>query len=129
MTSYDYIIVDEVHHIKADSYRPILKRFDPKILLGLTATPERMDGGDITEDFHNKIAAEIRLPEALNRKLLSPFQYFALSDAIDLSMVNWRNGKYEVKELTKLYTENDRRVSDIIHNCEEYLTDIHDVQA
>lgn len=126
---YDYIIVDEVHHIKAESYRPILKRFDPQILLGLTATPERMDGGDIAEDFHNKIAAEIRLPEALNRKLLSPFQYFALSDAIDLSNVNWRNGKYEVRELTKLYTENDRRVSDIIHNCEEYLTDVHDVQA
>ncbi|MEP6261459.1 MAG: DUF3427 domain-containing protein [Gillisia sp.] len=126
---FDYIIIDEVHHIIADSYRPILKKFDPQILLGLTATPERMDGGDIAEDFHNKIAAEIRLPEALNRKLLSPFQYFALSDTIDLSNVNWRNGRYEVNELTKLYTEDDRRVSDIIHNCEEYLTDIHDVQA
>ena len=56
---FDYIIVDEVHHIKADSYRPILKRFNPQILLGLTATPERMDGGDITEDFHNKIAARL----------------------------------------------------------------------
>lgn len=126
---FEYIIVDEVHHIKAESYRPILKRFNPKILLGLTATPERTDGGDIAEDFHNKIAAEIRLPEALNRKLLSPFQYFALSDAVDLSQVNWKNGRYEIRELTKLYTENDRRVSDIIHNCEEYLTDIHDVQA
>lgn len=126
---FDYVIVDEVHHIKAESYRPILNRFHPKIILGLTATPERMDGGDITEDFHNKIAAEIRLPEALNRKLLSPFQYFALSDSIDLSNVNWRNGKYEIKELTKLYTENDRRVSDIISNCEKYLTDVHDVQA
>ncbi|MFN4763189.1 DUF3427 domain-containing protein [Gillisia sp. Q332] len=125
---FDYIIVDEVHHIKANSYRPILKRFEPQILLGLTATPERMDGGDIAEDFHNKIAAEIRLPEALNRKLLSPFQYFALSDTIDLSNVQWR-GKYEIKELTKLYTENDRRVSDIIRNCEDYLTDINDVQA
>ncbi|GAA4308679.1 DUF3427 domain-containing protein [Pontixanthobacter gangjinensis] len=126
---FDYIIVDEVHHIKADSYRPILKRFNPKILLGLTATPERMDGGDITEDFHNKIAAEIRLPEALNRKLLSPFQYFALSDSIDLTNVSWKNGKYEIKELTKLYTENDRRVGDILKNCEDYLTDVNDVQA
>jgi len=126
---YDYIIVDEVHHIKADSYRPILRRFNPQILLGLTATPERMDGGDITEDFHNKIAAEIRLPEALNRKLLSPFQYFALSDSIDLTNVSWKNGKYEIKELTKLYTENDRRVGDILKNCEEYLTDVNDVQA
>lgn len=125
---FNYIIIDEVHHIKADSYRPILKRFNPKILLGLTATPERMDGGDIAEDFHNRIAAEIRLPEALNRKLLSPFQYFALSDSVDLSSVQWQ-GKYEVKELTKLYTENDRRLADIIKNCEEYLTDINDVQA
>ncbi|MBZ9631298.1 DUF3427 domain-containing protein [Salegentibacter sp. LM13S] len=125
---FDYIIVDEVHHIKANSYRPILHRFEPEILLGLTATPERMDGGDITEDFHNKIAAEIRLPEALNRKLLSPFQYFALSDTVDLSNVKW-NGKYEIRELTKLYTEDDHRVADIIKNCEEYLTDINNVQA
>ncbi len=126
---FDYIIVDEVHHIKAESYRPILKRFNPKILLGLTATPERMDGGDITEDFHNKIAAEIRLPEALNRKLLSPFQYFALSDSIDLTSIKWKQGRYDINELTKLYTENDRRLSDILKNCEEYLTDVNDVQA
>ena len=126
---FDYIIVDEVHHIKAESYRPILKRFSPQILLGLTATPERMDGGDITEDFYNKIAAEIRLPEALNRKLLSPFQYFALSDSIDLTTVNWRQGKYDINELTKLYTEDDRRLGDILKNCEEYLTDVNDVQA
>lgn len=126
---FDFIIVDEVHHIQADSYRPILKTFQPKILLGLTATPERMDGGDITEDFHNKIAAEIRLPEALNRKLLSPFQYFALSDTVDLSNVSWKNGRYEINELTKLYTENDRRVGDILKNCEDYLTDVNDVQA
>jgi superfamily II DNA or RNA helicase len=125
---FDYIIVDEVHHIKANTYRPILYRFEPSILLGLTATPERMDGGDIAEDFHNKIAAEIRLPEALNRKLLSPFQYFALSDTVDLSNVNW-NGRYEIRELTKIYTEDDHRVADIIKNCEEYLTDINDVQA
>ncbi|SHG08157.1 Superfamily II DNA or RNA helicase [Salegentibacter echinorum] len=125
---FDYIIVDEVHHIKANSYRPILERFKPKILLGLTATPERMDGGDITEDFQNKIAAEIRLPEALNRKLLSPFQYFAVSDTVDLSEVKW-NGKYEIRELTKLYTEDEHRVASIIKNCEEYLTDINDVQA
>ncbi len=73
---YDFIVVDEVHHITADSYRPILEKFKPKILLGLTATPERMDNADILADFDNTIAAEIRLPEALNRKLLCPFQYF-----------------------------------------------------
>lgn len=126
---YDYIIIDEVHHIKANSYRPILKRFTPNLLLGLTATPERMDGGDITEDFCHRIAAEIRLPEALNRKLLSPFQYFATSDTVDLSHVSWRNGRYDKNELSKLYTEEDRRVGDILKSCQEYLTDIHDVRA
>lgn len=126
---FDYIIIDEVHHIAASSYRPILDKFRPSVLLGLTATPERGDGEDILKDFCGVIAAEIRLPEALNRKLLSPFQYFALSDKVDLSKLSWKNGKYEINELTKLYTEDDRRVSDILTNCEKYLTDIHDVIA
>lgn len=126
---YDFIIIDEVHHIAADSYRKILKKFSPQILLGLTATPERGDGDDILKDFSGVIAAEIRLPEALNRKILCPFQYFALSDSIDLSKVSWRNGKYEINELTKIYTEEDRRVGEIISNCEKYLNDITDVRA
>lgn len=126
---FDFIIIDEVHHIAASSYRPILDKFKPKVLLGLTATPERGDGEDILKDFCNVIAAEIRLPEALNRKLLSPFQYFAISDNVDLSKLSWKNGKYEINELTKLYTEGDRRVSDILTNCEKYLTDVNDVIA
>jgi superfamily II DNA or RNA helicase len=126
---YDFIIIDEVHHIAADSYRPILSHFEPSILLGLTATPERMDGADILKDFSDTIAAEIRLPEALNRKLLCPFQYFGISDGVDISRVSWRNGKYDVAELTKLYTGEKQRVGDIINNCEKYLTDIYDVRA
>ncbi|MDP3466778.1 MAG: DUF3427 domain-containing protein [Daejeonella sp.] len=126
---FDFIIIDEVHHIVANSYRPIIEKFNPKILLGLTATPERMDGEDIQLDFCNTIAAEIRLPEALNRKLLSPFQYFAVSDSVDLSKINWNGGKYEINELTKLYTEDDRRVGEILNNCEKYLTDVNDVRA
>ncbi|WP_439695548.1 DUF3427 domain-containing protein [Mucilaginibacter sp. AW1-7] len=126
---YDFIIIDEVHHIAASSYRPILAQFDPQVLLGLTATPERGDGEDILKDFCGVIAAEIRLPEALNRKLLSPFQYFALSDNVDLSKLSWKNGRYEINELTKLYTESDRRVGDILANCDKYLTDVHDVRA
>jgi len=126
---YDFIIIDEVHHIAASSYRPILAQFEPQVLLGLTATPERSDGEDILKDFCGVIAAEIRLPEALNRKLLSPFQYFALSDSVDLSKLSWKNGRYEINELTKLYTESDRRVGDILANCDKYLTDVHDVRA
>jgi superfamily II DNA or RNA helicase len=126
---YDFIIIDEVHHIAASSYRPILNKFNPKILLGLTATPERMDGEDILKDFCKTIAAEIRLPEALNRKLLTPFQYFAVSDSVDLSRVTWKNGRYEINELTKLYTEDDRRVGEILANCDKYLTDVQEVRA
>ncbi len=126
---YDFIIIDEVHHIAANSYRPVLKQFEPSILLGLTATPERMDGADILMDFSDTIAAEIRLPEALNRKLLCPFQYFGISDSVDVSRVSWRNGKYDVRELTNLYTGEKQRVGDIISNCENYLTDIYDVRA
>jgi len=126
---YDFIIVDEVHHIAAASYRPILSHFNPTILLGLTATPERMDGEDILKDFCENIAAEIRLPEALNRRLLCPFQYFGITDSVDLSHVQWQNGKYLPSELTRLYTQNDRRVSEIIFNLNKYLKDINDVRA
>ena len=126
---YDFIVVDEVHHIAASSYRPILNHFFPKILLGLTATPERMDGADILEDFSGTIAAEIRLPEALNRRLLCPFQYFGISDSIDLSHVQWQNGKYLPSELTQIYTHNDKRVGEIITNLNKYLRDIDDVRA
>jgi len=126
---YDFIIVDEVHHIAASSYRPILNRFNPKILLGLTATPERMDGEDILKDFSNTIAAEIRLPEALNRKLLCPFQYFGITDSVDLSNTTWQNGRYLPSELTKLYTQNDKRVGEIITNLNKYVKNIDDVRA
>jgi superfamily II DNA or RNA helicase len=126
---YDFIIIDEVHHIAADSYRPILERFTPQILLGLTATPERMDNKNILEDFCNVIAAEIRLPEALNRKLLCPFQYFGITDSIDLSSVPWSNGRYVPSELTKIYTSSDDRVRNIIKNLKEYLNNIHNVRA
>jgi type I site-specific restriction endonuclease len=88
-----------------------------------------MDGGDILEDFENKIAAEIRLPEAMNRKLLCPFQYFGITDSVDLTNVNWVRGKYVASELTNLYTENDRRVREIIDALEKYTKDINDVRT
>jgi superfamily II DNA or RNA helicase len=126
---FDYIVIDECHHLTANSYRATINYFKPKILLGLTATPERMDGGDIQEDFHNRIAAEIRLPEALNRKLLCPFQYFGISDSIDLSNVGWERGRYVASQLTNIYTANDRRVSEIIQALEKYTKDKSDVRA
>lgn len=126
---YDFIILDEAHHGPASSYRSFLNYFKPKILLGLTATPERMDNENILEDFCNRIAAEIRLPEALNKKLLCPFQYFGITDSIDLTNVKWEKGKYLASELTSLYTKNDVRVGEIISNLNKYTNDINDVRA
>ena len=73
---YDYVVFDECHHIPVKTYQTLINYFRPIVLLGLTATPDRMDDLDILKGFDNHIAAEIRLPEALNRKLLCPFQYF-----------------------------------------------------
>ena len=101
---YDYIVVDEFHHAAAPTYQKLLEYYQPKILLGLTATPERMDGKNILDYFSGRIAAEIRLPEAIDRKLLCPFQYFGVTDTTDLSSLKWRTGGYDKNELSNLYT-------------------------
>nr|MCR5238314.1 DEAD/DEAH box helicase family protein [Lachnospiraceae bacterium] len=99
---YDFIVVDEFHHAAAPIYKEPLEKFSSKILLGLTATPERMDGEDILHYFNNRIAAEIRLPEAIDRKLLCPFQYFGISDEIDYSEIKWSRGGYDRQELSNI---------------------------
>ena len=77
---YDYIVIDEAHHSQADSYRKLFSHFHPQLLIGLTATPERMDGKDLRPDFGGRISAEIRLPQALQAGLLTPFQYLCVVD-------------------------------------------------
>ncbi|MCR4939323.1 MAG: DEAD/DEAH box helicase [Treponemataceae bacterium] len=77
---FDYIIIDEVHHAGAESYKKVIDYFEPKFLLGLTATPERTDGFDIFSMFQNNIAYEIRLQKAMEADLLCPFHYYGLSD-------------------------------------------------
>lgn len=126
---YDYIVIDEVHHVAAKSYRAVLAHFTPTILLGLTATPERHDGTDILTDFCHVIAAEIRLPEAINQRHLSPFQYFAIDDDTDLTQISWSKGRYDVGQLTHLYTYNDQRVTRIIQSLDEIVTDISKMRA
>ena len=130
---YDYIIVDEFHHAAAPTYQFVLSHFKPQILLGLTATPERMDGKDVLEYFDGRIAAEIRLPEAIERKLLCPFQYFGVSDEVDLSEVKWTRGGYDKTELSNIYSLNrtiaERRAAHIINSINKYVTDINDVHG
>ena len=77
---FDYIVVDEGHKAGALSYLEVIKYFEPKFLLGMTASPERTDGYNIYDLFDNNIAHEIRLQEALEEDLLCPFHYFGISD-------------------------------------------------
>jgi len=126
---YDYIVIDEVHHIAANSYRGLLEYFSPKILLGLTATPERHDGQNILDDFCGVIAAEIRLPEAINQRYLCPFQYFAIDDDTDLRNIKWHQGRYDIAELSHLYTHNEQRVARIISSLNDTVTDIGQIKA
>ena len=130
---YDYIIVDEFHHAAAPTYRKLLEHFRPKILLGLTATPERMDGKSILGYFNNRIAAEIRLPEAIDRKLLCPFQYFGVTDTVDLDSLRWTAGGYDKTELSNIYTFSglaaERRADMIVSSVLRYVTDIREVKG
>ena len=126
---YDFIIVDEFHHAAAPSYQKLLAHYKPKILLGLTATPERMDGKDILRYFDDTIAAEIRLTDAVDRKLLSPFQYFGVADSVDLSQVKWSKKGYDLQELENLYTHNKIRSSQIMNSLRKYVTDLSDVKG
>lgn len=126
---YDYIVIDEVHHIAAPSYRGVVDYFEPQILLGLTATPERHDGSDILKDFNGTIAAEIRLTEAINRRYLCPFQYFLIDDDTDLRNINWTKGRYEIAALTRLYTHHNTRATKIIQAVEDIITDVGQMRA
>ncbi len=130
---YDYIVVDEFHHAAAPTYQKLLEYYQPKILLGLTATPERMDGKNVLDYFGGRVAAEIRLPEAIDRKLLCPFQYFGVTDTADLSSLKWRTGGYDKNELSNLYTLSglvaERRADLVVNSILKYVTDIHEVKG
>ena len=117
---YDYIVIDEAHHSQADSYRKLFDHFQPQLLVGLTATPERMDGKDLRPDFGNRISAEIRLPQALQAGLLTPFQYLCISDDTDLSDDSlWSGQKYNIERLAdKLCAKTRARlIVDALHRC------------
>ncbi|WP_202076532.1 DEAD/DEAH box helicase [Caldalkalibacillus salinus] len=128
-TYYDYIIVDEFHHAAAKSYQKLLEYYNPKVLLGLTATPERRDGGDIFSYFDHVVASEMRLPEAINKKLLSPFQYFCVTDTEDLSKLKWRHKGYDINELEHVYTDNKVRSNQIVKSLYKYVTDVDEVKG
>jgi superfamily II DNA or RNA helicase len=111
---YEYVVIDEFHHSAAPSYQDLINHVEPASLLGLTATPERADSKNIKQYFDDHITAEIRLPDAINRKLLCPFQYFGISDPVDYSTLRWQKGGYVQADLENILTGNDVRANLII---------------
>ncbi|MET9010647.1 DUF3427 domain-containing protein [Streptomyces olivaceoviridis] len=120
---FDIIVIDEFHHATADTYRRVLEHFQPTELLGLTATPERMDGHNVQDEFFGgRIAAELRLWEALENDLLCPFHYFGLPDGTDLTTVSWRSGSYEREQLSSLYTGDHARARIVIKQVQDKIS-------
>ncbi|MEV5429678.1 DUF3427 domain-containing protein [Streptomyces sp. NPDC052701] len=120
---FDVIVIDEFHHATAETYRRVIEHFEPKELLGLTATPERMDGRNVQDEYFNgRIAAELRLWEALENDLLCPFHYFGLPDGTDLTHVDWRSGTYDRNELGNLYTGDHARARIVIKQVKDKIS-------
>ena len=119
-TDYDVVIVDEFHHAEAPSYKALLSHLQPRELLGLTATPERMDGKDVTAWFDGRIAVELRVWEAIERGYLAPFQYFGVSDPTDLSQLQWKRGGYDTKALDNVVTGNTVRADRAVAAVEKW---------
>lgn len=120
---FDVVVVDEFHHASAPSYDRLLTHLQPSELLGLTATPERLDGQDVTTWFDGRIAVELRLWEAIDQGFLVPFQYFGVSDGTDLSNLTWRRGGYVLDELSNLYSADDHRVAKLLEAIQRLVLD------
>jgi superfamily II DNA or RNA helicase/diadenosine tetraphosphate (Ap4A) HIT family hydrolase/HKD family nuclease len=99
--AFDYIVVDEFHHAAAPTYRRLIDYFRPKFLLGLTATPERTDGGDLLALCQENLVYRCDLIEGARRDLLCRFQYFGVPDEVDYSNIPWRNARFDEDELTR----------------------------
>lgn len=127
--AFDVVVVDEFHHAKAESYDRLLQHLRPKELLGLTATPERLDGKDVTEWFDHRVAVELRLWEAIDQGFLVPFQYFGVADGTDLRAVAWRRGGYAPAELSNVFTGDDLRVSKLLAALQRIVLDTGRMRA
>ena len=106
---FDYLVIDEFHHAVNDQYRKIVDYFKPQFLLGLTATPERMDGKNIYEICDYNVPYEISLKEAINKGVLVPFHYYGIYDETDYSSLHLVKGRYDEKELNETYIGNVKR--------------------
>lgn len=130
LAHFDVVIVDEFHHAAAASYRRLLETLKPVELLGLTATPERTDGLDVLHWFGDRIAAELRLWDAIDQHRLVPFSYFGIADNLDLREIPWRRGRgYDVESLTQAITGTDVWARAVVHQYRDRLGGGEDIRA
>ncbi|PWW14217.1 MULTISPECIES: DEAD/DEAH box helicase family protein [Pseudidiomarina] len=129
---WNIVIIDECHHIEANSFRRLIKQLNPKYLLGLTATPERSDGLNILQHFDLRPdgtpSAQMRLWHALEQQLLAPFEYYACADGVDYSGVNWRSAN-ETAQLEQLLTGETGRAIAVLRAWEEHVSAINECRA
>ncbi len=128
---FDYVVLDEAHHGAAKTYQKLISHVKPKTLIGLTATPERTDGADIRNDFDGAFTHELRLPEAIDRALLSPFHYYGIPDleGLDFSGVAWKRGGYDFRELAGLLEGNRARANWVLSQLDRYMAGIDQVRG
>lgn len=127
---YDVVIIDEFHHAAASTYEALLQWIEPRELLGLTATPERSDGQSVLHWFGDRIAAELRLWDAIDQSRLVPFAYYGVHDNTDLTDVPWRRGQgYDVDALASVYTTNDAWGHLVLQQLRRYGPDPQDLKA
>ncbi|NTX35050.1 DEAD/DEAH box helicase family protein [Myxococcus sp. CA033] len=117
--AFDYVIVDEVHHAAAASYRAILSRLEPAFLLGLTATPERADDGDILGLFDDHLAYRADLGEGIQQGLLAPFAYFGLKDDVPYENIPWRSRSFDPEALSEA-VQTEARMKTLWRAWEEH---------
>jgi superfamily II DNA or RNA helicase/HKD family nuclease len=127
---FDVVIVDEFHHAAAPSYTALLEHLKPVELLGLTATPERADGLDVLGHFDGRIAAELRLWDAIDQQYLAPFAYFGIHDGVDLRGVPWRRGQgYDSGALENVLTADDAWVHLVVQEIQRKVSDPASMRA
>ena len=122
------VIVDEAHHLPATTFDQFINAVRPHYLLGLTATPERSDGQSLTHYFDSRPdgspAVSLRLWDALDQQLLTPFEYYATADDTDMTTVEWGRGS-EVAQLSNIVTGNTVRAGTVVHTLQTYVADLN----
>jgi len=117
---FDYVVVDEFHHAAASTYRKLLVHFEPRFLLGLTATPERTDQSDILALCDDNLVYTKDLFHGIETKLLCPFTYFGVADEVNYQEITWRNGKFDPQQLENQLATNARARHNFKHWQEKH---------